>query len=63
MVAKLSNLITYEGHIETVVMESTGVYWIPVFQILEQRGFEVKLVNAAHAKNLPGRKSDVSDCQ
>ena len=52
-----------EHHVETVVMESTGVYWIPVFQILEQRGFEVKLVNAAHAKNLPGRKSDVSDCQ
>ncbi len=52
-----------EHHIETVVMESTGVYWIPVFQILEQRGLEVKLVNAAHVKNLPGRKSDVSDCQ
>jgi transposase len=52
-----------EHRIKTVVMESTGVYWIPVFQILEQRGFEVKLVNAAHVKNLPGRKSDVSDCQ
>src|SRR5260221_12981964 len=52
-----------EHHIETVVMESTGGYWIPVFKILEQRGFEVKLVNAAHVKNLPGRKSDVSDCQ
>jgi transposase len=52
-----------EHHVETVVMESTGVYWIPVFQILEQRGFELKLVNAAHVKNLPGRKSDVSDCQ
>ena len=52
-----------EHHIETVVMESTGVYWIPVFQILEQRGFEVKLVNATHVKNLPGRKSDISDCQ
>jgi transposase len=52
-----------EHHIETVVMESTGVYWIPVFQILESRGLEVKLVNAAHVKNLPGRKSDVSDCQ
>jgi transposase len=52
-----------EHHVETVVMESTGVYWIPLFQILEQRGLEVKLVNAAHVKNLPGRKSDVSDCQ
>jgi transposase len=44
-------------------MESTGVYWIPVFQVLEQRGLEVKLVNARHVKNLPGRKSDISDCQ
>jgi transposase len=52
-----------EHGIDTVVMESTGVYWIPVFQILEQRGFEVKLVNARHVKNLPGRKSDISDCQ
>jgi transposase len=52
-----------EHRIETAVMESTGVYWIPVFQILEQRGLEVKLVNAAHVKNLPGRKSDISDCQ
>jgi transposase len=52
-----------EQHITSVVMESTGVYWIPVFQILESRGLEVKLVNAAHVKNLPGRKSDVSDCQ
>lgn len=52
-----------EHHIETVVMESTGVYRISLFQILEQRGFEVKLVNAAHVKNLPGRKSDVSDCK
>lgn len=44
-------------------MESTGVYWIPLFQILETRGFEVKLVNAHHVKTLPGRKSDVLDCQ
>jgi len=44
-------------------MESTGVYWIPCYQILEQHGFEVKLVNARHVKNIPGRKSDVSDCQ
>lgn len=42
-------------------MESTGVYWIPVFEILEQRGFEVILVNARFAKNVPGRKTDVSD--
>jgi transposase len=50
-------------HIETVAMESTGVYWIPLFQILEARGFKVFLVNAHHVKNVPGRKSDVSDCQ
>jgi transposase len=49
--------------IETVAMESTGVYWIPFFQILEARGFRVLLVNAHHVKNVPGRKSDVSDCQ
>lgn len=49
--------------IETVAMESTGVYWIPVFQILEAHGFEVILVNAQHVKSVPGRKSDVLDCQ
>lgn len=49
--------------IETVAMEATGVYWIPVFQILETQGFEVKLVNARHVKTVPGRKSDVLDCQ
>jgi transposase len=49
--------------IQTVAMESTGVYWIPVHQILEARGFEVKLVNARHVKNVPGRKTDVLDCQ
>jgi len=49
--------------IETVAMESTGVYWIPFFQILEAQGFTVFLVNARHVKNVPGRKSDVSDCQ
>lgn len=49
--------------IETVAMESTGVYWIPVFQILEERGIEVKLVNAHYVKSVPGRKSDVLDCQ
>jgi transposase len=49
--------------IQTVAMESTGVYWIPLFQILEARGLQVCLVNARHVKNVPGRKSDVSDCQ
>jgi transposase len=52
-----------EHQITTVAMESTGVYWIPVFQVLETAGIEVYLVNAQHAKNVPGRKSDVSDCQ
>jgi transposase len=49
--------------IKTVAMESTGVYWIPIFEILEGRGFEVVLVNSRHIKNVPGRKTDVLDCQ
>jgi transposase len=49
--------------IKTVAMESTGVYWIPLFQMLEARGLKVCLVNARHVKNVPGRKTDVSDCQ
>ncbi|MCX4159630.1 transposase [Paraburkholderia aspalathi] len=49
--------------ITTIVMESTGVYWIPAFEILEAHGFEVVLVNARDAKNVPGRKTDVSDAQ
>lgn len=49
--------------ITTIAMESTGIYWIPLFEILEARGFEVRLVNPKHLKNVPGRKSDVLDCQ
>ncbi len=49
--------------VDTVVMESTGVYWIPLFELLEQRGFEVLLVDARKVKNVSGRKSDVLDCQ
>ena len=49
--------------IKTIAMESTGVYWIPVFEILQQRGFEVMVVNARDAKHAPGRKTDVSDAQ
>jgi transposase len=49
--------------VTTVAMESTGVYWIPLFELLERRGFEVKLVDARHVKNVTGRKSDVLDCQ
>ena len=49
--------------VKTVAMQSTGVYWIPLYEILEDRGFEVYLVNARHTKNLPGRKSDVQESQ
>ena len=46
-----------------MALQSTGVYWIPLYDILEERGFEVYLVNARHTKNLPGRKSDVQESQ
>jgi hypothetical protein len=49
--------------IKTIAMESTGIYWIPVYEILESRGFDVYLVNARHIKNVPGRKTDILDCQ
>jgi transposase len=49
--------------VETVAMESTGVYWIPIYEILQERGFEVYLVNARHLKNVPTKKTDVLDCQ
>jgi len=49
--------------VQTVALQSTGVYWIPLYDILEERGFEVYLVNARHTKNLPGRKSDVQESQ
>ena len=49
--------------VTTVAMESTSVYWIPLFEILESRGFTVILANAREAKNVPGRKTDVNDAQ
>lgn len=52
-----------ECKIDTVAMESTGVYWIPVFEILDSQGFDVRLVNPRNIKNAPGRKTDVLDCQ
>ena len=52
-----------ECGVDTVTMESTGVYWIPVFEMLEARGLKVYLVNARHVKNVSGRKSDFLDCQ
>ena len=59
---RLADWLTTCG-ITSVAMEATGVYWIPVYEILEARGFEVRLVNARHVKNVPGRKSDVADCE
>lgn len=52
-----------ERGVTTVAMESTGVYWIPVYDTLERAGFEVFLVNAHHVKSVTGRKSDLLDCQ
>jgi transposase len=49
--------------VTSVAMEATGVYWIPIYEILEARSLEVLLVNARHIKHVPGRKSDVSDCE
>ena len=59
---QLADWLTSLG-ITTVAMESTGIYWIPLFEILEARGLEVVLVNARDAKNVPGRKTDVNDAQ
>ena len=55
--------LAVEIGVTTVAMESTGIYWIPVFDILEAHGLEVLLVNAQHAKTVPGRKTDVNDAQ
>ena len=49
--------------INTVAMESTGIYWVPLYEILVEKGIEVFLVNARHAKNVPGRKTDICDAQ
>src|SRR5262245_671515 len=59
---RLADWLTACG-VTSVAMEATGVYWIPIYEILEARGFEVLLVNAKHVKNVAGRKSDVSDCE
>ena len=63
--ADLYHLADWLGEcgVETVVMESTGVYWIPLFGVLEERGFQVMLVDPRRIKNVPGRKTDVRDCQ
>lgn len=49
--------------VKSVAMEATGVYWIPLYEVLEEQGFSVNLINARHIKNVSGRKSDVLDCQ
>jgi transposase len=59
---RLADWLTACG-VTTVAMESTGVYWIPLYEILEARGVDVVLVNARHVKNVPGRKTDVVDCR
>src|SRR5579863_8734937 len=63
--ADLHRLVDWftECGVETIVMESTSVYWIPIFELLDERGFTVFLVNARDAKHVPGRKTDVSDAQ
>ena len=59
---RLADWLT-DCEIEAVVMESTGVYWIPLFGVLEDRGFAVMLVDPRRIKNVPGRKTDMLDCQ
>jgi transposase len=61
-IARAIELFKEEG-VEEVAMEATGVYWIPLLEMLEEVGIGVCLVNGAHCKNVPGRKSDVQDCQ
>ena len=59
---ELARFLKAQG-IRSVAMQSTGVYWIPLYDVLEEEEFEVYLVNARDTKNLPGRKSDVQESQ
>lgn len=59
---RLADWLKAQG-VETAAMESTGVYWIPLYEILDSRGFEVVLANARQIRNVPGRKTDMIDCQ
>ena len=59
---RLADWLKTQG-VNTVAMESTGVYWVPLFEILDSRGFEVALVNARQISHVPGRKTDMIDCQ
>ena len=63
--AQLNELVDWlvEQGVESVAMESTSVYWIPLYELLESRGIEAVLVNARQLHNVPGRKTDCSDCQ
>ena len=63
--AELNQLADWlvEQHVKSVAMESTYIYWIPVYELLQSRGIEVMLVNARTLHNVPGRKTDFSDCQ
>jgi transposase len=61
-IEEASDYLKSEG-IEKIVMEATGVYWIPVFEYFESKGFNISIVNGAHAKNVPGRKTDVLDSE
>jgi transposase len=63
--SSFNNAITYlkENNINSVAMESTGVYWVTLYDMLDQAGFEVCLVKSTMVKNVPGRKTDVADCQ
>ena len=65
LTADLRQLVSWllDHHIDTVAMESTGVYWIPIYEMLEAAGIRVYLVNARHFKIVPGRKSDYNDAQ
>ena len=59
---RLADWLKAQG-VETAAMESTGVYWIPLYEILDSRGFDVVLANARQIRNVPGRKTDMIDCQ
>lgn len=59
---RLADWLVHVG-IQTIAMESTGIYWIPIYEFLEERELEALLVNAHHVKNVPGQKSDAQDCR
>jgi len=59
---RLADWLLQNG-VKTIAMESTGIYWLPLYEILEAKGFDVILVNARHISHVPGRKTDVLDCQ